>query len=147
MPNECKPQFVYIIGSSRDGPLKVGIASHPPGRLGELQVGNPNRLRLYWVYACPHGKEYEPLIHRILAPHRMAGEWFAVPIEAAMAALWIASNGGPATNEELAQWREHVGFGMAYLSADEWKECRQYYAAGAVSEPEQSLPKSPELDP
>lgn len=59
-------QYVYVLGPSRDGPLKIEIAGEPRSHLCNLQIGHPGKLYLFWVYPCAHGKAIEPLIHRIL---------------------------------------------------------------------------------
>lgn len=116
---EVKPQFLYIVGASRNGPVKIGIAAKPHSRRSELQTGHPHPLEVFWIYPCPHGATVEPLIHRILAKKRCAGEWFDVPVEVAMAALWIASNGdaNPTTDDDLQQWAGHIGLCLNCCSA------------------------------
>jgi hypothetical protein len=104
-------QYLYIMGSDRGGPLKIGIAKDPAARRAELQTGAAYWLELYWVYPCPGGKILEPIMHRLLARYRLSGEWFRVPVETAMGALWIAaqSDGSVPTAEELDQWICHIG--------------------------------------
>lgn len=106
-----RAQFVYIVGSRREGPLKIGRASAPKSRLSTLQTGNPEPLTVFWCYPCPCGALIEPLIHRILRKHRRQGEWFNVSVEVAMAALWIASNEDdtPTSDETIREWCRHVG--------------------------------------
>lgn len=115
-------RHVYIVGADRAGPLKVGVAANPQARCRELQTGHPSVLSIFWTYGpwpSAIALRMERVIHRILAPRRAAkGEWFHVPIEAAMAALWIAEHNipqfddplaEPATDEQLAEWAAHVG--------------------------------------
>ena len=104
-------QYLYIVGSSREGPLKIGVSCQPRGRLMELQTGHPEELKIFWIYPCPFGRVYEALVHRILAPYRLWGEWFGVPVEWAMGALWIASNddGSPSPQWQLDEWCDHIG--------------------------------------
>lgn len=85
------PQYLYIMGSSRDGPLKIGIAKDPRLRAKTLQTGAARELHLYWVYPCPRGVIWEEIAHRILRPQRLKGEWFDIPIEQAISVLWAAS--------------------------------------------------------
>lgn len=41
--------FVYFIGESDDGPVKIGFAKDPIARLRQMQTGNPRRLRIEYV--------------------------------------------------------------------------------------------------
>lgn len=107
-----RKQYLYILGASRDGPVKVGIACDPRARRRELQTGHPEKLEVFWIYPCPVGWHYERIIHRILASKRLSGEWYAVPVEAAMAALWISTVHGDEPDPEhahLMAWAEHIG--------------------------------------
>lgn len=65
---------VYFIQSGRGGPIKVGVAADPRARLGQLQVGNPKRLRL--LGSIPGDASIESAIHRELDGDRVGGEWF-----------------------------------------------------------------------
>lgn len=101
-------RHVYVLGASRDGPLKIGIATDPSQRLRTLQIGNPATLSLYWVfpYICPsrHAERWENALHRIFAPWRLQGEWFGVPIEYVVAAIHeLGSIGCDLTDERAAQ--------------------------------------------
>jgi hypothetical protein len=104
-------KYLYLVGASRDGPIKVGISQNPLVRLWELQTGSSRPLSIYWVYPCPHGDVWERVIHQILWRRRLVGEWFDVPVEDAMGALWIAAQGDGKmpTEQELRQWRLHIG--------------------------------------
>ena len=64
--------MIYIIGGSRDGPLKVGIAGNPLHRLKELQTGNAQRLQLFWQLPVPQdgARSKEGLIHDFLRSSR-----------------------------------------------------------------------------
>ena len=112
-----RAQYLYVIGPSRDGPLKIGVAERPERRLIELQVGNPKQLSLYWVYPCPHGLVHEQLMHRLLARHRLSGEWFDLPVEKVIGALWIivSSEVTMAEYEEefLRGWAMHIGLNLS----------------------------------
>lgn len=106
-------QSIYIIGTSRDGPLKIGIAANPWNRLRELQTGSAVPLRLFWSYACWRPADREALIHRILGRYRLTGEWFEVPVEMAMAAIWIAAesyDGSYTHGWQIDVWKASLGF-------------------------------------
>lgn len=112
---ECgaRAQYLYIAGASRDGPLKIGIAERPTKRRTELQTGNPHPLSIYWIYPCPMSALIEPLMHRALAKFRLSGEWFDVPVETAIGALWIIVASEAATDgysdEITHDWSTHIG--------------------------------------
>lgn len=66
-------QQVYFI-ASETGPIKIGIAGNPIGRLQGLQTSHHERLSL--LATCPGGAEQERIYHRQFAEHRLNGEWF-----------------------------------------------------------------------
>lgn len=68
------PSCVYFIESGSDGPIKVGHACNVQARPRELQVGNPNQLRL--LGTLPGGRELERWFHETFAHARVRGEWF-----------------------------------------------------------------------
>ena len=81
------PHSVYIIAESSTGPLKIGIAANPEGRLADLQVGNPRPLLLVHSFACgsrAKAEQAERNFHRILAAYSIRGEWFDCSIEEAI---------------------------------------------------------------
>lgn len=71
--------YVYAIGAVGH-PVKIGYADHPRSRLKELQVGNPNDLRIYVErqVAVEHVRAVERECHRRLDVHRLRGEWFDI---------------------------------------------------------------------
>jgi hypothetical protein len=44
---------IYVAGSSRDGPLKIGITTNTKKRLAQLQTGCAVSLRIYWSLDVP----------------------------------------------------------------------------------------------
>lgn len=68
---------IYLIEAIGTGRFKIGYAKRPTKRLISLAVGSPFPLRL--VHCVPGNGEIEKLCHRILEPHRIHGEWFALP--------------------------------------------------------------------
>jgi hypothetical protein len=72
--------------------VKVGSSNDPARRLAELQTGSPHRLWIdYRVAVSGCASQVEFAAHDILAAHRGLGEWFAVPTEAAIAAIHAAA--------------------------------------------------------
>ena len=78
--------MIYAIQSGDAGPIKFGVADNPESRLGELQTGNPQPLRL--LAACAVHRRNEALVHRHLIVDHIRGEWFA-PTERVMALVEV----------------------------------------------------------
>ena len=81
--------FVYIIGHKCLDGLKIGRAFDPESRLKNYQTGCPNR-----EYVIHYVSEYstncvdlERLVHTILDPVRLQGEWFGCTVAQARAAI------------------------------------------------------------
>jgi hypothetical protein len=74
--------YIYIIGSVAP-PYKVGISKDPKRRLKALQTGFPLPLSILHQVQLPatRTKLLETVIHRNLKHHRLAGEWFDVPLD------------------------------------------------------------------
>lgn len=66
--------YVYFIQQGQRGPIKIGFAANPVLRLGELQVSNPNDLRIVGV--LPGQRSDERAYHKQFAHLRIRGEWF-----------------------------------------------------------------------
>jgi hypothetical protein len=65
---------VYFVFCETTQRIKCGLAANPVGRLRELQVGSPTRLRL--LGSVGGGLQRERRLHRLLAAHHVHGEWF-----------------------------------------------------------------------
>jgi hypothetical protein len=81
---------LYAIGQG-DGcsVVKLGHARDPRVRLRDLQVGNPQPLKVLALFeGCGH---WEPLLHQAFSAYRLAGEWFDLktddPVGAVRAAM------------------------------------------------------------
>lgn len=55
--------FVYFIGESDDGMLKIGTSKDPIARLRQMQTGNPRRLRIEHILVG--GPNIEKLLHEM----------------------------------------------------------------------------------
>lgn len=66
--------FVYFIQGEGGGPIKIGWAVYPRGRLSSLQASSPVRLRL--LAYVPGGVAKERRLHQQFAADRLHGEWF-----------------------------------------------------------------------
>ncbi len=61
----------YVIRAGTLGPIKVGASADPEARMRQLQTGCPRPLRLVGLI-----DEDEWLVHFLIAPWRIQGEWF-----------------------------------------------------------------------
>ena len=78
---------VYTISKGPLGPTKVGITTNLRGRFGALQTGSPTPLVSGVSLPCKHAADIERRVHERLAAHRLSGEWFAVTLAEAEAAI------------------------------------------------------------
>lgn len=80
-------QYIYVIGASESGPVKLGISSQPTRRLTQLQTGHAERLRLFHCEPVEQskGRLLEKLLHRDVGYLRAVGEWFNLSVEHAIA--------------------------------------------------------------
>lgn len=67
-------QYVYAFHSPRARAIKIGCSAMPSERLPEVQMGHGCPLVL--VAQLAGGFDKESHYHRVLADHRMHGEWF-----------------------------------------------------------------------
>lgn len=67
-------QMVYFIRAGADGPIKIGIARDPAGRLATLQTGHHDTLSIVAITAG--GSAQEAAYHAAYRAHRLRGEWF-----------------------------------------------------------------------
>jgi hypothetical protein len=67
---------VYFITCRKTGMVKIGSAYDPFERLKQLQTGSPTKLKIEALLkgACKRERE----IHKLLAKHRVHGEWFRI---------------------------------------------------------------------
>lgn len=78
--------LVYVIQTTKHGPIKVGLTSNLERRISEIQTGNPLPVNLVGWFPCENRAEAASLekeIHALLHRHRMSGEWFggaAIPV-------------------------------------------------------------------
>jgi hypothetical protein len=82
---------IYVIGTGRDGVVKIGIARDPGARLRELQTGNPQPLRLLGL--IPGDGKLERRLHEHFATRCIAGEWFDFGEFDAVAAVKAVAHG------------------------------------------------------
>lgn len=69
--------YVYFIQMGFFGPIKIGFSENNPlGRLRDLQVGNPEELRLIGYLRCKD-RSTERTLHEEFRALKIRGEWFA----------------------------------------------------------------------
>lgn len=71
--------MIYVIGSATDwenSPIKIGFTGDESTkkRLGSIQTGNP--LPLAVIHEMGGTEKEEKLIHSMMEPYRLNGEWF-----------------------------------------------------------------------
>lgn len=71
--NVLQKSAVYFIEDSIER-IKIGFSTDPERRLGELQTGSSNRLRL--IGSIPGGQHLESKLHSDFAHLRLKDEWF-----------------------------------------------------------------------
>lgn len=65
---------IYCVEAAGQSAYKFGIALSAEARLGGIQTGSPVLLTL--VGYVLGRRSLEPLIHKVMAAHRVHGEWF-----------------------------------------------------------------------
>lgn len=86
-----KKDQIYVLGPA-GGPYKVGHSVEPTTRLATLQIGRESRLIMHHCahYEGVRACHLEKFAHRLLAEHRINGEWFDVSISQAIDAIELA---------------------------------------------------------
>jgi hypothetical protein len=108
--------FVYVIGETEDGPVKVGISNNPLGRLVQLQTGHHGKLRLLALArTLVPARKVERALHTVLRDERMKGEWFDVPLRRVFYETALAE--GTATHGEV-RWRPDDEESSEYACAE-----------------------------
>tara|TARA_B100001094_G_C18024945_1_gene717072 strand:- start:500 stop:787 length:288 start_codon:yes stop_codon:yes gene_type:complete len=65
---------LYFIQSDKTGMIKIGRSLNPQKRLKQLQTGNPNNLKI--IYVFKKQGHLETYLHQYLDKWRCKGEWF-----------------------------------------------------------------------
>ena len=75
----------FIQAGGPDGPIKIGLATHPLGRLHALQTANAEPLKLLGVMSIDPRRmgcrRVEIQVHNRFADGRIRGEWFRACLE------------------------------------------------------------------
>ncbi len=72
-------EYIYAIGESEYGPVKIGITQSMKDRLSQIQTSHYTRLKIL-AYVCvqEHGRLIEQMLHALLKTHAIRGEWFDI---------------------------------------------------------------------
>lgn len=114
MTNDChRPgrgavPFIYVISA---GPTdhKIGIANDPRSRLLQLQVGNPNLLRIVFTIQLIDAARVEGEVHTALRNTWIRGEWFLVSADKAVSTIRrVAGLDAPEERLTMAAIRKHI---------------------------------------
>lgn len=87
-----QPCSIYIV-QAPNGAVKIGIAKDVRLRMVDLQIGNPEALRLIYqvdVSKRSAAEALETILHKRYAPDILRGEWFAVEAERLIADIEFA---------------------------------------------------------
>lgn len=75
-------RYVYVAQEKESGRYKIGISKDPERRVKELNIGNPEELKLVHAYlATEDGYQSEIIAHKIFEDSRLRSEWFGSDIE------------------------------------------------------------------
>jgi hypothetical protein len=84
--------FLYVMGTPL-GHKKIGLAVNPARRRFSLQTASPTKIDILHTRQLPDptiAVDIERRAHWLLREHRLSGEWFNVPLEAALSAIECA---------------------------------------------------------
>jgi hypothetical protein len=76
--------YVYVIRAGKRGPLKIGVTRSVSQRVKELQIGNPEKLRICYTIRCftfQEARDLEAELHQTFGKYRLSGEWFQASTE------------------------------------------------------------------
>ncbi len=72
--------FVYFISDESDH-IKIGVAKDPLKRLGNMQVGNAQRLKLLYLIGAKDldaATRIENMLHNMYSRYKIRGEWYSI---------------------------------------------------------------------
>ncbi len=67
--------------SDESGFYKIGVSKNPKKRIGQLQTGNAEKIRLISSFSSEIAYKIEKSLQNHYMPHRINGEWFKLSIE------------------------------------------------------------------
>lgn len=100
-------EYVYLIECPALGTTKIGKAVNPETRLGQLQTGNPARLRLFHVILSDDPFRLESMLHSRYKGQHVFLEWYALT---GQDKLDIVYNVGNVCNTKDMNFLEKEGF-------------------------------------
>lgn len=93
IPRKLRIASVYIIDLGDTGFVKIGSTSMPRSRIGMYQTVSPFDVSCPYLFCPPEGVchvQIERAAQAALVQHRVRGEWFKVPVRAAIEAVRAA---------------------------------------------------------
>ena len=75
--DSCHATLTYLVRAENGGPIKIGRTNNIKKRLGNLQPGNPYKLKCLGTTLVS-----ERDVHVALKAYRIAGEWYEPSVEA-----------------------------------------------------------------
>ena len=96
MPDEKKPEYVYLMEAVGGGWVKIGRSHDPFGRIAALQTGCPYPIVLKVCFHCENAADVEWRLHNLCKAHRGQGEWFeidSVTVRAMLSCLGMIAQG------------------------------------------------------
>lgn len=111
-PSPITGAFVYVAES---GPsCKIGVTQAPRARLASLRTGSPRPIDMPYIVATRgDGFDIEARAHAILEAYRQEGEWFGVPLWAAIAAVNAAASDCDKTTVALSLDQAEMALAIA----------------------------------
>lgn len=106
--------YVYLVGFSEPGIVKIGSTSCVPTRLNDLQCGNPFELQLFAAVSIYEGNPLlvEMAAHKLALPALIRGEWFELETDDALKIVMKAARNLKAK------------FGAQAVACDDAMKCR-----------------------
>ncbi len=110
--------YVYIAQSGERPYYKIGFSTRRPiTRIGDMQTGNPDKLKVVEVFWCINASEVEKRLHWLFRAERVQGEWFKLTPEQLERLITILT-GEPVyeiiDDEHSYQFRTGVGQTVGY---------------------------------
>jgi Meiotically up-regulated gene 113 len=122
-------EYLYIIAATNDGPCKIGKALDVQKRLGQIQTGNPQKLRIVETFKLRGSSLLaESLCHWVLEKHKTPSltEWFDVDTNEAKLVVKTITRKVAAVNKDDVILQDVHGECML-ADIDDWHEFKSFY--------------------
>lgn len=121
-------EYVYLIECPALGTTKIGKAVDPEIRIGQLQTGNPTKLRLFHVILSDDPFRLETMLHHHYRRQHVYLEWYSLT---GQDKLDIVYNIGNVCNSKDLDYLEEHGFSSMNNSLLRWL----FLAQDALADP------------